>query len=136
MPSIDPTPTRFKELFKAVPAGAPIVMLNLLRFRDQAAYPADSAEPVRSGREAYALYAERALEQVRAHGGRLVLEGAALHAVIAPPDEAWDEVLLVEYPLAEVFMNMVRSPVYQTFTHHRTAALADARLIAMRVHAL
>jgi hypothetical protein len=29
-------------------------------------------------------------------------------------------------------MDMVRSPAYQAFTHHRTAALAEARLLAMQ----
>lgn len=134
MPTIDPTPSSFKDLFKAVPAGVPVVMLNLLRFRDSASYAADASEPQRSGRQAYAIYAQHALEQVRAHGGRVVMECTVKHAVIAPADEVWDEMLLVEYPSAEVFMNMVRSPVYQTFTHHRSAALADSRLIAMCAH--
>lgn len=135
MPSIDPTPASFKALFTAVPAGVPVVMLNLLRFRDRAAYAAESGEPARTGREAYAEYSRRAFQQVKSVGGRVIWAGDALHAVIAPEGEAWDEVILVEYPSTEAFMNMVRSPVYQVFTHHRTAALADSRLIATRARA-
>ncbi|HWS74276.1 MAG TPA: DUF1330 domain-containing protein [Quisquiliibacterium sp.] len=132
MSSIDPTPAAFKALFTAFPPGVPVVMLNMLRFRERAEYAPGAGEPPRSGREAYAEYTTRAMERVQAVGGRKLWGGAALHAVIAPEGEAWDEVFLVEYPSTEAFMNMVRAPEYQAFTHHRTAALADSRLIAIR----
>lgn len=132
MPSIDPTPARFKGLLDAVPEGVPVVMLNMLRFRDQAVYPPGRNEPPRTGREAYEEYERRALERVKAVGGRKLWGGTALHAVIAPDGESWDEIFLVEYPSREVFMNMVRAPEYQAFAIHRTAALFDSRLIALR----
>ncbi|MFP5462318.1 MAG: DUF1330 domain-containing protein [Gammaproteobacteria bacterium] len=135
MPSIDPTPASFKALFSAVPAGVPVVMLNMLRFRERAEYVPGSGEPARSGREAYAEYTKHAMEKVTAVGGRKIWGGAALHSVVAPEGEQWDEVFLVEYPSTEAFMNMVRAPGYQAFTHHRTAALADSRLIAIRADA-
>jgi len=59
----------------------------------------------------------------------VIWQGDAKHAFIAPPDEQWDEVLLVEYPSKDAFLAMLKSPGYQAITFHRTAALEDARLI-------
>ena len=52
--------------------------------------------------------------------------------MIGPSDEAWDEVLLVQYPSRKAFLTMAGNPEYLACTVHRTAALADSRLIAMR----
>ena len=51
-------------------------------------------------------------------------------ALIAPEHEDWDELLLVHYPSPEAFLEMLADPDYQAATIHRTAALADSRLIA------
>ena len=50
-------------------------------------------------------------------------------ALIAPEQEHWDEVLLVRYPSPEAFLAMLADPEYRAATIHRTAALADSRLI-------
>lgn len=56
---------------------------------------------------------------------------AAAHmALIAPPGEHWDQLLLVRYPSAAAFLAMLADPEYQAATVHRSAALADSRLIA------
>ena len=89
-------------------------------------------EPACSGREAYARYSANALKSVAAAGGQVVWQGQARHALVAPEGERWDAVLLVQYPSAAAFMDMVRSSAYQAFVHHRTAALEEARLIAMQ----
>jgi len=127
--SIDPTAESVKQLVARVPTGVPVVMLNLLRFREQAAYPEDKAQPLRSGREAYAVYVKEIEPHLGAVGGRMIWKGSAHHAFIAPPGESWDEVLLVEYPSRDAFLAMLKSPPYQAMTFHRTAALEDARLI-------
>lgn len=51
-------------------------------------------------------------------------------ALIAPAGEQWDELLLVRYPSKEAFLSMIGDPEYQAATVHRTAALADSRLLA------
>ena len=56
--------------------------------------------------------------------------GEAHAALIAPPEERWDEVLLVRYPSVAAFVGMLQQHDYQAATVHRTAALEDARLIA------
>ncbi len=101
-------------------------MLNLLRFRAQAAYTPDANAKPCSGREAYARYSRMVLEQLKAIGGERVWMGAALDAFIAPPGERWDKVLLVRYPSISTFLRMLAQPDY------RAAALEDARLIVTR----
>src|SRR3990167_7827299 len=133
MSSIDPRPGQMKAALATVPPGVPIVMLNLLRFRDKAEYP-DQVSDL-TGRHAYALYIKQAIRHVRATGGEVVMMGQVHAAIIAPDGEQWDEMLLVRYPSIEKFVAMVMNPDYQSFTVHRTAGLADARLIATVVDA-
>ncbi|HSC83818.1 MAG TPA: DUF1330 domain-containing protein [Pseudomonas sp.] len=129
MPSINPSHEQLAEFAARMPAGQPILMLNLLRYHSQAAYPQDSAHSPCSGREAYKRYSRTALAKVQAAGGHVELLVAAQVALIAPPGEHWDELLLVRYPSPQAFLGMLADPEYQAATVHRTAALADARLI-------
>ncbi len=129
MPSLNPSPDQLKRFAEQMPPGEPILMLNLLRFNAQAEYPADRQEAPCSGREAYARYSRTALAKVRAAGGDVQVAAKAQVALIAPADEAWDELLLVRYPSPEAFLQMLADPQYRAATLHRTAALADSRLI-------
>ncbi len=45
--------------------------------------------------------------------------------------DRWEEVLLVRYPSKEAFASMLADPEYREATRHRTAALHEARLVAM-----
>jgi uncharacterized protein (DUF1330 family) len=132
MATIDPSRESFSQLFVKTAPDKPVTMLNLLRFKEQAEYTPERKETPCTGREAYARYTANALKAVQAAGGMVLWQGRACHAQVAPADEVWDDVLLVQYPNAAAFMDMVRSPEYQAFVHHRSAALADARLIAMQ----
>ncbi|MAR90135.1 MAG: DUF1330 domain-containing protein [Pseudomonadota bacterium] len=134
MYTIDPSPGSFAEAVARLPADTPVVMLNLLAFREQAEYDeADSVEPC-TGREAYQHYSREALHHVQAVGGQVVFMGAPQYALVAPADEHWDEVLLVRYPSIQAFVAMVKAPEYQAIARHRTAALYNARLVAMLEH--
>ena len=130
MGSVDPTPEQFKRFAEDVEGGRPIVMINLLRYRERADYPADSGASPCSGREAYQRYGEVTLKKVASVAGRPIWMGSAQACVIAPKDEVWDDAVLVEYPSKEAFLKMVAMPDYQAVVFHRTAALADSRLIA------
>ncbi len=130
MPAIDPTPESFSALFAKVPADTPVTMLNLLRFRERAEYAAAAAQPERSGRAAYGEYSRAVSPLLAGVGGRVVWGGKGRHALIAPADERWDEILLVEYPSTAAFAAMVTSPEYKAIVFHRTAALEDSRLVA------
>lgn len=130
MSSINPSREQLAAFAANVPANTPILMLNLLRYREQAAYPSDSGEAPCTGREAYARYSRTALAKVRGVGGEVQVLAAVQLALIAPAEECWDELLLVRYPSREAFLGMLADPEYQAATVHRTAALADSRLIA------
>jgi uncharacterized protein (DUF1330 family) len=105
---------------------APVVMLNLLRFKPEA----DGLDEGVSGAEAYARYSAAAEPFLRAVGGRLLRAIQPADSVIGPPDPEWDLVLLVEYPSRAKFLEMATNPDYLKIHAHREAALADSRLIA------
>lgn len=128
MKTINPEPKTFSKLFASLPKDQPVVMLNLLKFRELANY--ENGEAPCSGREAYKKYSEQAIGHIKNMGGSLLWMGDAKMSVIAPTEEEWDEVLLVRYPSVEHFIQMVTNPEYQQLTQHRTAALEDSRLIA------
>lgn len=129
MPSLNPSAEQLAHFIEAMPAGVPITMLNLLRFNEQAQYPAGSEHSPCSGRQAYARYSRIALARVQAAGGAVEFAAQAHAALIAPADERWDELLLVRYPSKEAFLDMIGDEQYQAAAEHRTAALADSRLI-------
>jgi uncharacterized protein (DUF1330 family) len=108
----------------------PIVMINLLLFRERAAYAEGAGVEACSGREAYRRYGNAAFEFITGVGGQVIWQGNARALVIGPPTERWDKALLVRYPSKQAFLEMVGNPGYKAIVFHRTAALEDSRLIA------
>lgn len=104
----------------------PVVMINLLKFNALADYPEGESC---TGREAYAKYSREAFKKVGEAGGEIVYYGAVHAGLIVPADESWDEVVIVRYPSFAAFRKMVTNSDYQAITKHRTAALADSRLL-------
>lgn len=127
MPIVNPTEEQLATFAASAPDDAPIVMLNLLRFRDQADY-GDGSTGV-TGKKAYARYSKGVLPLLFEVGGLPLWMGRGRYPFIAPEGESWDEVLLVHYPSRAAFVRMVNSPAYREVMKHRTAALADSRLI-------
>ncbi|MBI1211115.1 MAG: DUF1330 domain-containing protein [Alphaproteobacteria bacterium] len=111
--------------------GKPIVMLNLLKFKDKAVYKDGRATDL-TGREAYQKYADLMVPFVLSHGGRIVFSGAANGQVIGDVGELWDVVALMEYPSAEAFAKIAMSPDVAKFGEHREAGLAGQLLIEVR----
>lgn len=131
MGSIEPRPEQLRA-FAAGEGPAPLVMLNLLRYRERAAYPRGSDHAPCSGREAYERrYGPAAMAHVAKAGGRVLFGGAVAACVIAPEGEFWDDAVLVEYPSRDAFLAMVSDPEYRAIAVHRSAALEDSRLIAL-----
>lgn len=115
------------DILAGLPADAPVVMLNQLRFRERAAYAAD--EDACSGREAYRRYSEVALQAIARIGGSVIFSGKPGAPLIGPEDETWHAVFLVRYPSVDAFRSMLAMPEYLAAVRHRTAALEDSRLI-------
>lgn len=106
----------------------PLHMLNLLRFRESAAY--QEGESGRSGREAYAAYRKAAAPFFEAAGGEIIWQGVPLMGLIGPQDEKWDAGFIAHYPDRQSFFSMISDKGYQAILHHRWAALLDSRLYA------
>ena len=64
MPSLNPSPDQLKRFAEQMPAGKPILMLNLLRFNVDAIYPVGSDQQPCSGQEAYVRYSRTARTKV------------------------------------------------------------------------
>lgn len=111
----------------------PIVMLNLLRFREVADYTGADVDPGPiSGRDAYQCYSRAVVKPLWRTGGQVLWAGSVRTSLIAPSYEQWDRALLVYYPSRAAFIRMVSSEDYQRVVVHRTAALEDSRLLETR----
>ncbi len=124
---IDPEREQF-DAFKALNRDEPVMMLNLIRLRPQAAYP-DGREA--SGAEAYASYGRESGPIFRRVGGEIIWRGEPRLVLIGPADEHWDIAFIARYPSAHAFMAMVTDPEYRLAVVHRQAAVQDSRLIRM-----
>lgn len=121
---IDPERGQF-EAFKALPRDEPIMMLNLLRFRDRAAYD-DGREA--TGAEAYDAYGRESAPVFQRVGGEIIWRGAP-EVVLIGPQKHWDLIFIARYPTAGAFLEMVTDPQYREAVKHRQAAVLDSRLI-------
>ncbi len=124
---IDPTKEAFAE-FRGNDRQGPIHMLNLVRFREKAAYP-DGRDV--TGAEAYAAYGRESFPVFSGLGGRIVWRGRFEMILIGPDDQRWDECFIAEYPSVSAFVDMVRDPVYREAVKHRQAAVRDSRLVRL-----
>jgi uncharacterized protein (DUF1330 family) len=122
---IDPSRERYLE-FRDLPRKGALHMLNLVRFRAQAAYP-DGRQA--TGAEAYAAYGRESQPVFARVGGRIAWRGTFEFNLIGPEDERWDEVFVAEYPSMDAFLEMLRDPVYREAVKHRQAAVEDSRLV-------
>ena len=110
----------------------PVTMLNLLRYRDVADYsqfPELAPSSPISGEEAYQLYMEHTTPLLKKAGSEVIFMGKANSFLIGPESEKWDLVLLVRHVGAMPFLGFARDPEYLKTAGHRTAALADSRLL-------
>ncbi len=121
-------------LFRRNPQG-PLVMLNLLKFREEADYskfPNLAPDTPISGQEAYQLYMAHTLPFLEASGGEVLFKGTGGPFVIGPQEESWDLVLLVKHQSLQRFMAFASDEGYLAGAGHRTAALLDSRLLPMQ----
>lgn len=131
MAQIAPEPEQIEELLEG-PAEGPVVMVNLLRFKDKA----DAPDEGLSGAEAYQKYGAQMIEWVTSQGARLIWSGSVDSFVIGDTEEHFDTVALVEYPSRAEFLRIARDPKVAEFAVHRTAGLEMQWLIATTTTAL
>lgn len=130
---INPTKQQIAH-FNGLDLKAPILMLNMLKFRAVADYPEGSPwhEKGLTGAEAYAEYGKLIAPMLEKIGAKMAVFGMA-EATLIGPDEAWDEVFMMHYPAAGLFLEMATDKDYiETVQPHRTAAVLDSRLIRVK----
>ncbi len=125
--SVDPTRQQF-DTFKNLPRDTPIMMLNLIRLRDEAQYP-DGRDA--SGAQAYKIYGKESDRIFTRVGGEIIWRGEPECIVIGPLEEAWDIAFIARYPDAGAFLAMITDADYKQVVVHRQAAVLDSRLIRL-----
>lgn len=125
---IDPDSQHFA-LLKELPLDRPINMLNLVKFRELAAYEDGRSA---TGAEAYAEYGRLSGPIFARSGGKIIWSGQFEHMVIGPVDEVWDAAFIAEYPTGQAFLDMVFDPDYRAIVHHRSAAVETSRLVRLK----
>jgi uncharacterized protein (DUF1330 family) len=116
--AVDTRPTQLAAL-KALPADAPVVMINLLKFNEG------------GGRERYLQYGREVAPHLARVGATVRYGGSAPVNVIGDGERPWwDAILVVEYPTPSAFVDMVKDPGYQRVHEHRAAALQRGDLVA------
>ena len=114
---IIPTNEQFQQLM-ALDYKGPVWLVNLLKFKKD------------GGRESYVKYGEGMQKAFESVGGQVVLLGEGLMTIIGA--KKWDEILMVEFPSIDAFMEMQRNKEFQAAVHHRTEALEDSRFFAFK----
>lgn len=120
-----PEPEQFQELMKG-PADKPVVMVNLLSFKDHA----DGGNEGMTGAESYMRYGENMRKFVESKGGRFIWSGRVDSMVIGESDAEFQVVALVEYPSRKAFVEIATSARVAEIGKDRSRGLEGQWLIA------
>jgi len=111
---------------EAIAPDGPVVMVNLMRFRER------SLDGDGSGWDAYLRYSALTVPMIKARGGTLLWTGNA--RAVALGDEngnQWDYVALVYYPSVAAFIDMMTSDDYEKRSDpHRRNGCVEHVIIA------
>jgi uncharacterized protein (DUF1330 family) len=119
--AMETTPVQAAAL-AARPADAPVVMVNLLKFK------------AKGGPESYQQYGREVAPHLQRVGAVVRYGGTAPAFIIGEGERPWwDAILIVEYPTPQAFIDMVTTPEYAKVHEHRAAALERGDLIATSV---
>lgn len=131
MPAFVATSEQFKAM-RDDPHTGPIVMVNLLKFKEKATYPddAEEAEENLTGEQAYRRYMQGLVELSKQIGSEVIHSGTIGRFFIGEGD--WDRILIVRYPSRAKFIEMVTSDHYKEVHRHREAGLLHQDLIETR----
>lgn len=120
---------------KAVGDG-PVVMINLLWFRDVPDYPEGFKDTKPDARSAYYegyAGAFQAIAQKLGITSQLIYVGDRLHGLLAGPDDDWDAIVIVRYDRLSDLKMIVENEAYaQVASPHRRAGIANWRFFATR----
>jgi len=125
------TPAALRAAGEELGDAEPIYMVNLVRYRGEAAYESGSTLPSCSGREAYFKRYAPAFNTVAQGEDYGLFWVGNVHGVLVGTDgEAWDDIVIVRYASFAVLRRILESPAYAVQAEpHRIAALADWKFI-------
>lgn len=124
MHRLEATDDRLEQL-KSLPDEGPVVMVNLLKFREE------SADGDGTGRDAYQRYSRSVIKLIKERGGDVLWAGDAEVVALGPAgDGDWDYVVLVRYPSRAAFIDMMTSADYAAVNSHRLNALERHTIVA------
>jgi uncharacterized protein (DUF1330 family) len=95
----------------------PVVMLNLVRFREQA------TDGDGTGRDAYLRYSRGFIPLLKRCGGTILWAGDVTGVAIGDAGDVWDYAVLVRYPDRGAFVATITSDDYRAINHHRLAGV-------------
>lgn len=122
-----PTPSQL-EAFLALPQDDPVVMLNLLTFKEHATGAHEGA----SGRDAVLEYSRAMRDFVEAGGGTFVLAADVDLQLIGEGGEDFHFVGIMRYPSRRAFLELAGDPdVAATIGRHRDDGLESQWLLAL-----
>jgi len=107
----------------------PVVMVNLLTFRERAAY-ADGRETDLTGEAAFAIYSGLMREIIERRGGCFRISTLLEGLVIGTGEMPWQRLALMEYPSRRAFAEIATSEEVRAAAVHRHAGLESQILIA------
>ena len=119
--ALRPNPTQLAEF--ALGDDDPILMVNLLKFKDKAEYEDGRATNL-TGREAYEIYVTETREHLANVGAELILGGEVNGLLLGEVEELWDAFGVARYPSRKAMIAMARNPAYIESEKHRAAGLA------------
>ena len=109
-----------EDFVRSIPDKGPVVMVNLVRFRER------SLDGNGSGWDAYSRYSKGDMPLLKKVGGTVIwagnVEGASLGDL---GDDRWDWVVLAHYPSRAAFLEMMTSAEYSAINVDRENGVED-----------
>jgi uncharacterized protein (DUF1330 family) len=120
------TPSGLNEAFvRGLPDDTPVVMVNLVRFRQH------SLDGNGSGWDAYSRYSKGDMPLLKKVGGTILWAGHVEGAALGDLGKGrWDWVVVAFYPSRAAFLEMMTSPEYAEINVHRENAIEDHVILA------
>ncbi len=114
-----------EDFVRSLPDSGPVVMVNLVRFRER------SADGNGSGWDAYSRYSRGDMPLLKKVGGTILWAGHVKGAALGDlGDGHWDWVVLAHYPSRAAFLEMMTSPEYAAINVERENGVEDHVILA------
>lgn len=121
---IHTTQDQYKAFIENFPKNTPLVMINILRFRDET--PAGNE----SGLAAYKRYSKNTKPFLEKVGGKMIWFGYIDNIVVGDVRNKPHVVSLIKYPSIDNYLQLVNNPDFRAIAETRGIALEYGGLLA------